>query len=99
MSESPHLRGFPSKVGELLSDPGNNASKNLGALYHQTRLLAALDSLLSGFLDPELATRFQVANLRQDQLILLTSSASMATRLRMQASELLDFLHVSGYRQ
>jgi hypothetical protein len=86
-------------VGDLISDPGNSAAKNLGVFYNHARVLAGLDSLLSGYFDPEVATRFQVANLRQDQLILLTPSASIATRLRLQAPELLDFLHVSGYRQ
>jgi hypothetical protein len=82
-------------VDELISDPG----KNVGAFYDHARVLARLDSLLTGFLSPDLATRFQVANLRQDLLILLTPSASLATRLRLQTSELLTFLHASGFRQ
>ena len=95
MSESPHLRGISSRVGELIDNPGSN----LGALYNHARVLAGLDSLISGFLGPDLATRFQVANLRQDRLILITPSASMATRLRLQASEILGLLHASGFRQ
>jgi len=90
---------MPSRVGDLISGPGTDAAKNLGAFYHHARLLAGLDSLLSGHLGPDLANRVQVANLRQDQLILLTPSASVATRLKVQAAELLDFLHISGHGQ
>lgn len=95
MSESPHLRGMPSWVGELIANPGSN----VGAFYNHARVLAGLDSLLSGFLSPDLATQFQVANLRQDRLILITPSASLATRLRLQTSEILGLLHASGFRQ
>ncbi len=87
-------------MGELLSDagnsPGQNATQRLGAFYDHARKLARLDSLLSGFFDPELATRFQVANLRQGLLILITPSASLATRLKLQAPEMLEFLHAAG---
>lgn len=96
MSQSPHSRGTPSRVGELISDSGNNSKKNLGAFYDHARVLAQLDSLLSGFKSPDLATRFQVANLRQDHLILITPSASLATRLKLQVPEMLKFLHASG---
>lgn len=82
-------------MDELITDPGNN----VGAFYNHAKVLARLDSLLSGFLNPDLATRFQVANLRQDLLILLTPSASLATHIRQQTSELLTFLHASGFRQ
>jgi hypothetical protein len=90
---------MPSRVGDLISGPGTDAAKNLGAFYHHARLLAGLDSLLSSHLGPDLANRVQVANLRQEQLILLTPSASVATRLKVQAAELLDFLHISGHGQ
>jgi hypothetical protein len=46
-----------------------------------------------------LATQFKVANLRQDRLILVSPSASCATRLRLQSHAILDFLHDSGYPQ
>lgn len=35
--------------------------------------------------------------MRQDRLVLLTPTASWATRLRMQAGEMLNFLQSSGY--
>jgi hypothetical protein len=90
-------------VGELLSGSakslGKSAAQNFGTFYDHARELARLDSLLSGFFDPELAARFQVANLRQDLLILITPSASAATRLKLQVPEILDFLHTSGYHR
>lgn len=95
MSQSPHSRVKPSWVGELITNPGSN----VGAFYDHARVLASLDSLLSGFLSPDLASRFQVANLRQDCLILITPSASLATRLRLQTREILSLLHASGFRQ
>ena len=94
-------------MGELLSDtrtssgkkPGQNPTQTLGAFYDHARELARLDSLLSGFFNPELASRFQVANLRQDLLILITPSASLATRLKLQVPEMLEFLHKAGIHQ
>jgi len=43
------------------------------------------------------AAQFQVAAMRQDRLVLLTPSAAWATRLRMQAEQMLQFLQVSGF--
>lgn len=100
MSQSPHFRGTPFRVGEVISGSGNTAGKNpaqqFGAFYDHARELARLDTLLSGFFDPELSSRFQVANLRQDLLILITPSASLATRLKLQVPEMLEFLHKAG---
>ena len=94
-------------MGELLSDSGNSPGRNstqnppqqLGAFYDHARELARLDSILSGFFDPELATRFQVANLRQGLLILITPSASLATRLKLQVPQMLEYLHSAGIHQ
>ena len=83
----------PAAVGEVLSDPGHT----LGTLCRHARLLARLDSLLAEFTGPDTATRFQVANVRQDRLILVTPTASWATRLRLQAPQFLTFLQGSGY--
>ena len=100
MSQSPHSRspqspGTPSRVRELITDPANR----LGALYDHARLLARLDSLLSGFFDPALAGQCKVANLREDRLILISPSASCATRIRLQSNAILDFLLESGFPQ
>lgn len=61
------------------------------------RLLLQLQNLLAGSVDPSLANRFQVANLRQDRLILLAPSAAWSTRLRMETPRLLGTLHHAGH--
>ena len=77
----------------MIANPGNT----LAALVRHANLLARLESLLAGSCNPDLAAQFQVADLRQDRLILLTPTASWATRLRMEAGQMLQFLHASGY--
>ena len=41
-----------------------------------------LENLIQGLVDPDLATRFQVAAVRKNRLILITPAASWATRFR-----------------
>lgn len=53
--------------------------------------------MLAGALDPTLADHFQVANARQNCLVLLARSPAWATRLRMQAAEVLEILRRSGH--
>jgi len=55
-----------------------------------------LETLLTGLLDPDLAAQFQVAAARKNRLILISPSASWATRLRMQAPRLISSLHAAG---
>jgi hypothetical protein len=82
-----------TSVGEVIANPGNT----LATLVHHANTLARLESLLSGSCSPDLATQFQVADLRRDRLVLLAPTASWATRLRMEAGQMLQFLHASGY--
>jgi hypothetical protein len=60
-------------------------------------LLLKVQQILSGSVDPSLADRFQVANVRQGRLILLAPSAAWATRLRMDTPRLLETLHRAGF--
>ena len=62
-------------------------------------MLARIDSLLRSCVDPDTAAQFQVANAREDRLILVTPTAAWATRLRMHAPEMLQRLQSSGYPQ
>lgn len=89
MDRSPKTAG----VGDIIS----GADTAISSLFRQARLLARVESLLTGHCDPALATQFQVANIRQDRLILITPTASWATRLRMQSGSLLSLLQSSGY--
>jgi hypothetical protein len=95
MADTPHSRSAPAAIGDVLSDPEHA----LGALCRHARKLARLDALLAAITDPETAAQFQVANLRQDRLILLTPTAAWATRLRMQAPRMIELLQASGYGQ
>jgi hypothetical protein len=49
--------------------------------------------------DPGLAAQFQVANVRENRMILISPSASWATRLRMQAPRLVKSLQQAGYSE
>jgi len=56
-----------------------------------------VESLLAECTGPQFAEHFQAAVMREDRLVLLTPTASWATRLRMQAEQMLRFLQKSGY--
>ena len=74
-------------------------SSSLSNLLERAAYLMQLESLLTGLLDPDLAAQFQVAAARKNRLILISPSASWATRLRMQAPRLISSLHAAGVRQ
>ena len=83
----------PSQVSELLSEPQSGA---LGGLLRRARALLQLERLIKGAVDPSLADHFKVANVRDQKLVLLTPGAAWATRLRMQAPQILELLRVAG---
>ena len=78
---------------EILADP----AASFGGLLERANLLMRLEQLLRTLLEPALAERFRVANLRQNRLILLAPSATWATRLRMQGPQLIEALKHSGF--
>jgi hypothetical protein len=90
-------------LSDILSGQGSTLDSNLaedsnlGSLLRHAGLLTQLQQLLAGALDPALAAHFQVANLRQNRLVLQASSPAWATRLRMQAADVLAILQRSGY--
>jgi len=79
------------------SDILSTRGSSLGAVLTHARLLLQLQNLLTGSVDPSLASHFQVANLRQDRLILLAPTAAWSTRLRMETPNLLGILHRAGH--
>jgi hypothetical protein len=95
MTRFPQSDNTAVSLSDLLADQGSD----LGSLLRRADLLAQLQQLLAGSLDPALAARFQVANIRQSRLVLLAPSAAWATRLRMQAPQLLKALHGAGFPQ
>lgn len=95
MTRFPQSDNTAVSLSDLLADQGSD----FGSLLRRAALLAQLQQLLAGSLDPALAARFQVANIRQSRLVLLAPSAAWATRLRMQAPQLLQTLHAAGFPQ
>jgi len=90
-----HPQSDPPAV--LPSDILSKRGSSLGGVLTHARLLLRLQNLLAGSVDPSLANHFQVANLRQDRLILLAPSAAWSTRLRMETPNLLGTLHHAGH--
>ncbi|MEE8496597.1 MAG: DciA family protein [Xanthomonadales bacterium] len=82
-------------VAEVLNDPASSLSN----ILEHARYLMQLETLLTGLLDSDLAAQFQVAAARKNRLILISSNATWATRLRMQAPHLIRSLHAAGVRQ
>jgi hypothetical protein len=82
------------RVAEVLDDPDSSLSN----LLERAGYLMQLETLLTGLLDSDLAAQFQVAAARKNRLILVSPSASWATRLRMQTPRLISSLHAAGVR-
>jgi hypothetical protein len=79
------------------SDILSKRGSSLGTVLSHARLLLQLQNLLTGSVDPSLSNQFQVANLRQNRLVLLAPSAAWSTRLRMETPNLLGILHRAGH--
>jgi len=95
MARHPQSGKKTFRVTEVISDHGSS----LGGLLKKATLHMQLEHLLAGFLDPGLAEHFQLATIRENRLILVSPSASWATRLRMQTPHLLESLHRAGYTE
>jgi len=93
MARHPQSARTALRPSEVLSDQGSS----LGSLLQRAQLLLELQRLLAGAVDPSVAERFQVANIHRHRLILLTPTAAWATRLRMQAPQLLESARQAGY--
>jgi hypothetical protein len=83
------------RASAILSDPGSA----LGGTLEHAAMLLKMQQLLSGAVEPSLADRLQVANVRHHRLILLAPSAAWATRLRMETPRLLEALHQAGFAE
>jgi len=81
------------RISEVITDHGTS----LGILMQRAHVLMRIEQLLSGFLDPEIATHFQVAAIRENRLILISPSANRATQLRLLTAQLIKHLHQSGF--
>lgn len=79
-------------MSRLLKAP----SRGLARLMAQARRLQTLDQRLHKLVEPQIADLVQVAALHDDCLVLVTPSAALATRLRMDSDELLRALNAEG---
>lgn len=83
------------RVSEVITDHGSS----LGKMLLRANMLSQIEHLIAGFLDPESAAHFQVATIRENRLILVSPSASWATMLRMQTSNVIRSLHQAGHTE
>ncbi len=75
---------------------GNSLQNNFAQILAHARVLNRLDQKLASILDSTLTHHCQVAELRNQCLILVCSNATFATRLRMISQQLLDSFREEG---
>jgi hypothetical protein len=80
-------------VSEILAEPGSS----FGSVLKQASRLLQIQRLLQGYLDPGLRDYVRVAAIRDNELVLITSSAARATQLRMQAATLAQSMRSDGF--
>lgn len=95
MARIPPSRSKVQRVSEVLA----KSDSRLGQLLRQAGALGQLEQCLAGLFSAELAMHFQVAAVRKNRLILVSPTASWATRLRMQAPQIIAALQRSGYAE
>lgn len=73
-------------------------SSGLGQLLKHARKLEQLDQKLANILEPDISGRVRVAALHDHRLVLITPSAALATRLRLDSEDLLKALQAVGVK-
>ena len=99
MARFPQSDTAPVDIAEVLSDRKPASPSRLASILQHAAYLAQLQRLLENALEPALAGHFQVANARENRLILLAASSAWATRLRMQSAEVLSALYRAGHAE
>lgn len=74
-------------------------SPALGELLQQARRLQKLDLEFKSLLDPVMAENASVAAQHENVLVIVASSAALATRLRMDSKSLINALNSRGITQ
>ena len=95
MARNPQSGKKVFRVSEVITDHGTS----LGKLLQRANLLIKVEHIISENIESAMAEHFQVGAIRQNRLILISPSASWATKLRMEAPGILRSLHSSGYTQ
>ncbi|MFT5139164.1 MAG: hypothetical protein ACI9H8_000771 [Lysobacterales bacterium] len=76
----------------------NSQNRGLADLFKHAKTIQFLDQKLAGLLDAEMSPYVQVATVRDHCLVLVTSSAALATRLKMDSDILLKSLYAAGVK-
>ena len=95
MTRFPQSTKSSRPISELMSRPDSSLSK----LVKHANYLAQLETVIRGFLSPDMAAQFQVASARKNRLILISPTASWATRLRMHTPQLINSLRAVGFTE
>jgi hypothetical protein len=93
MSDSSKKPGGQCKSVQTLMQ---NQNPGLGRLLAHARVLNRLDQILASILDPNLSCHCQVAEFKNNCLILACSNATFATRIRMISPQLLESFREEG---
>ena len=93
MSDSSKKPGGQCKSVQTLMQ---NQNPGLGRLLAHARVLNRLDQILASILDPNLSCHCQVAEFKDNCLILACSNATFATRIRMISPQLLESFREEG---
>ena len=88
--------GRSTSVQTLMRNSGQNHGSGFGKLLAHARVLNRLDQKLESILDPALSPHCQVAEFRDQCLILVCSNATFATRIKMISQQLLDTFREEG---
>lgn len=73
-----------------------NHDTGFGQILAHARVLNRLDRILASILDPTLSPHCQVAEFRDQLLVLVCSNAAFATRLRMISPQLCESFNEQG---
>ena len=84
----------PRTVSQVMADSDTGFAR----ILQRAQALERLNAKVVRLLDDDLARHCQVANLRDGMLIFACTSPGCATRLRMQAPQLLEQLRAAGIR-
>jgi len=86
----------PTSIQQLMRDHNhshsNSPQMNFAHILAHARVLNRLDQILASVLDSTLTSHCQVAEFRDQCLILVCSNATFATRIRMISQPLLESL-------
>lgn len=79
-------------VGEVISE----STSAFGRLLKRARELERLNLRVLPLLDPKIAEHCRLANVSEGRMVFVCSSSACATRLRLQAPDLIKRMHELG---